>query len=1078
MVRNHVHHFRGPKFHISGVIYIFYLFLAMHATAFTQDQKGDVTFRRMGVHNGNLIATIYFNQGDISGWNGWGYPPPRIEWPKGSGHEYGDENSLLVIAEVTDNLGKILHIVSEASLDWDATDINLDTGEQMGWEPIPGYFNAGQESPAMSDLPESWPDSWPDRQNQDDPGWPGSWNGFFGRDVFQADQESYFVMDDNFNNEFPNFVPDPSDPTRKGLALKVSARGLQWADPLAQDAMFWLYDITNVGATTYDKIIFGEVFDARMGGAGDADDDLAEFISEGNIDITYSWDANDLGTGGWSPVGYFGFAFLESPGVSNDGIDNDDDGLIDESRDSGPGEWAFGPIGIYGEPKEHWSGDEDGDWLGFSDFNGDGILDSGEPLNDDLGQDGIGPDSPLYPGKDTGEGDGIPTNGEPNFDKTDVDESDQIGLTSMDSHIENFVKFSDDESMWPLLFPGHFNPPLPLAVNYEFFYGSGFFLLEPGKTERFSLAMVLGEDKDDILRNKNTVQNIYDANYRFKQPPQKPSVRVSTGDKRITLYWDEVAERSRDPIYGLDFEGYMIYKSTWFDFSDANPVTDSYGNVVFFEPVAQFDLVDGLVGPHPIGIGSEPGIDQPTGANLNMGTDNGITHFWVDTDVINGQKYFYAVVSYDKGYDTDFFERGLSSDSSLTIASPSLSAINFKLDRVGNVIGAGINTAVATPNTPVAGYIPAAVTSLNHISGPATGRVEYMILDELNIKDDAVYNIVFDDISALEISYSIFNKTDNVRLIANQTGVDNDDSPEFEGIMLTVFNDAEIIWDELNSGWIDGNSNLLLDVDNVKTDGVSPLYRSPADYEIAFNSEFVDMSINGKPAKFNIWDVTFPDEPTPVEFWFKDKGGDGNLTGDIVNDFIYLWVDDPDGELVRSWKVGFVEPPDMLFDTTIFEDGSMIIDTIEVEPIIPGAGDTLLIAIIKPFRSGDVYEFTTTGASFDEAVVKTSLSEIIVVPNPYVAAASWETRLPPGILSGRGERKIQFSNLPSKCTIRIYSVRGYLVDTLEHDRPINDGTEFWDLKSKDGMDIAYGLYFYHVDAGELGEMMGKFAVIK
>jgi len=122
-------------------------------------------------------------------------------------------------------------------------------------------------------------------------------------------------------------------------------------------------------------------------------------------------------------------------------------------------------------------------------------LDSGEPLNDDLGKDGIGPDSPQYPGKDTGEGDGIPTSGEPNFDKTDVDESDQIGLTSMDSHIENFVKFSDDESMWPLMLPGHFNPPLPLAVNYEFFYGSGFFLLEPGKTERFSLAMVLGEDR-------------------------------------------------------------------------------------------------------------------------------------------------------------------------------------------------------------------------------------------------------------------------------------------------------------------------------------------------------------------------------------------------------------------------------------------------------------------------------------------------------------------------------------------------------------------------------------------------------
>ena len=128
---------------------------------------GDVTFRRMGTHNGNLIATIYFNQGDISGWHGWGYPPPRIEWPKGSGHEYGDENSLLVIAEVVNESGETIHILSESSLDWDATDTNPILGGQMGWEPLPGFFNPAQGSPAMSDLLESWPSHWPDRINQD-----------------------------------------------------------------------------------------------------------------------------------------------------------------------------------------------------------------------------------------------------------------------------------------------------------------------------------------------------------------------------------------------------------------------------------------------------------------------------------------------------------------------------------------------------------------------------------------------------------------------------------------------------------------------------------------------------------------------------------------------------------------------------------------------------------------------------------------------------------------------------------------------------------------------------------------------
>ena len=38
-----------------------------------------------------------------------------------------------------------------------------------------------------------------------------------------------------------------------------------------------------------------------------------------------------------------GFAFLESPGISTDNIDNDQDGLIDESRDYDKGNWEEDP---------------------------------------------------------------------------------------------------------------------------------------------------------------------------------------------------------------------------------------------------------------------------------------------------------------------------------------------------------------------------------------------------------------------------------------------------------------------------------------------------------------------------------------------------------------------------------------------------------------------------------------------------------------------------------------------------------------------------------------------------------------
>jgi len=92
-----------------------------------------------------------------------------------------------------------------------------------------------------------------------------------------------------------------------------------------------------------------------------------------------------------------------------------------------------------------------------------------------------------------------------------------------------------------------------------------------------------------------------------------------------------------------------------------------------------------------------------------------------------------------------------------------------------------------------------------------------------------------------------------------------------------------------------------------------------------------------------------------------------------------------------------------------------------------------------------------------------------------VGAASWE---PSTTEVGRGERRIYFMHLPSECTISIYTISGKFVNKIEHSSSISDGQESWDLVSKDGMDIAYGVYVYHIDAPGVGQKVGKFAVIK
>ena len=72
----------------------------------------------------------------------------------------------------------------------------------------------------------------------------------------------------------------------------------------------------------------------------------------------------------------------------------------------------------------------------------------------------------------------------------------------------------------------------------DFIYGSGYFPLRAGQTERFSIALVYGNDLDDLINNKKTVQDIYNSNYRFPSS-QKPTMTAVPGDGKVTLYWDE-----------------------------------------------------------------------------------------------------------------------------------------------------------------------------------------------------------------------------------------------------------------------------------------------------------------------------------------------------------------------------------------------------------------------------------------------------------------------------------------------------------------------------------------------------------
>ena len=71
--------------------------------------------------------------------------------------------------------------------------------------------------------------------------------------------------------------------------------------------------------------------------------------------------------------------------------------------------------------------------------------------------------------------------------------------------------------------------------------------------------------------------------------------------------------------------------------------------------------------------------------------------------------------------------------------------------------------------------------------------------------------------------------------------------------------------------------------------------------------------------------------------------------------------------------------------------------------------------------------------------------------------------------------KINFFNIPGQCTLRIYTVAGDLVKTIEH----SDGTseQAWYQLNDNNQLVFTGVYIFHVES-KFGSKIGKFVIIR
>lgn len=735
-----------------------------------------------------------------------------------------------------------------------------------------------------------------------------------------------------------------------------------------------------------------------------------------------------------------------------DGVDNDGDGAIDEGIDEGIDE-------MIDEARDNGI-DDDGDW---------------NVLTDDVGLDGV-PNT-----GDEGEGDGKPTTGagtnfpgEPNIDITDVSETDQIGITSA-LYTNSGPNINSDVSLWnQLMNPGQFyDPSIVVPGEYDLWISSMFFPLKSGQPEPMSLAVILANGpandpnaeirKSEILRKKVIAQETYNNDYQFAGAPFIPTLTSVSGDNRVTLYWDDFAEGSFDRYInniggnGFDFEGYKIYRASDPAFEDIENITNAAGVPQFKTPIASFDLENGIKGLDPVGI---------AGAHFNLGDDSGIRHSWVDTTAKNGFTYYYAITSYDYGFP----EGGIA---------PAESPIRITLKGDGSVI-LGQNVVRITPEAPAAGYIPASLGNIELVEGSTTGNVKYEIIDKNLIKDNHVYYISFEDTVKLASSssqsdtlttknFTVIDSTDNTILIDRSTKLSsNYEQPIIDGFKLTFFNEEKVELNRERSGW--NNPNVINYVfEKFPSQAGLKGEERPNDYQVIVGDDAY-----GTSTEIKIGRNTFPSVQVNfkvfnkttnnfIEFGFAEvdqSTGEGRLSAEgTKKDRIIFLEPNVEDSLVITWWFYQSAGPDTLLGLSN-----------------PHPGDTAHIFLRKPFLSNDVFRFVASEEGIDKSKAKDDFDKIKVVPNPYVATAAWERENPYN--TGRGPRSLHFIHLPARCTIRIFTINGELIDKIEHDSPFSDGTAYWDMLSKDNLSISYGIYLYHVNAPGIGEKVGKFAVIK
>ncbi|NQV14468.1 hypothetical protein HQ531_03340 [bacterium] len=1038
------------KKHRNFLIILFILSLSIHAQdcgrchnsddLATLNKPSGIFQKAVGVMDKGQIQNNTGNFGTLSSFHV--YFTNALHWPASAAYErqycFGlgimlgiDENEVLETETQSQNVIK----------DW------LPPDDARGLEFSGDIVAESDDTPFMasSDIIGTWPDI----------GWPG----YFRVDVNNLTQEQlethpnslslpYAV--DQFASDrdlFCTYNDAQNDSGSHGLTIQQTAHS--YGRPYAEDFVFWDFKIFNDGEEDLDRIYIG--FYAKFRPDFDNHDYLnfVDSDNDGRKDLVYVYDLNNVPDGAWTetndPLGMVGLRIFDTPG-------------------------KIGVTDFHHFPREFSPTTDQQMWAVMTSQK------DSEHLVD------------------------------PNayFHGSDI----RIDYTGQDSLADYYPEFSDTGE----------DPRVGNGINYV--VSCGPFDLKADSMTTLSIGLIMGDagtqidnpDTTDLMNNVRTAQGMYRLYFQGTGPPDAPTVHGVPGDKQITLFWDTKAEASRDAWSAeKDFEGYRIYRSTNAGQTWGSPITDVYGNQIGYRPIAQFDYTEAEDIAH-FGFdvsGLDPAYPQ------NLGDNTGLVHTFIDDNLVNGVEYWYCVSAYDKGDQSDpndltpsnmnalgvsWHERHTVRVTAGVLANDLFFAESDSLAALGGACDGKIQLSLENPNElldhdyelsfDLFPYPDSDGDTLDAVGVVLTDiTTGETLINGLRLGDNVDTNTVIQDgfILHLENTGKGVSSLGWTKVAGDTCTFDWRIHSLFPGLIpsgqaygdiVETFDDWRIIVDYgigVEALWLDAFSGEYSE----------STQHLPLQAQVITNPDNpVDVSDNLILAEFNHGMVS---EFRPMYYspfgWDLVPGGLGYLPGVAAE---FGWPERHVDMLILE-KIDTVSR--VLADTTILDtipnylylltnnkpDISLNMDYgyDTINAIAPADGDEFSIITNKPFRPGITYQFNPLRKSAPMTNTSSNpLDKLIVVPDPYIVTNAWETN--------EFGKRLMFAQLPSVCTIKIYTLLGEHVDTMEHgkDGMTSEGYAFWDMRTRNDQFIAPGVYLYHAETPDGDETVGRFLVIK